>query len=103
MIVVSMGAVARAQADELTPKYTLKLIYNYESNDFTFAIGDSRFATVSSLKRFIAGLPAGSILEWAAGCLRFGNEPLLSSEVAMKRFVRFCKRKGIKFIHIPAG
>ena len=64
MIVVSMGAVARAQADELTPKYTLKLIYNYESNDFTFAIGDSRFATVSSLKRFIAGLPAGSILEW---------------------------------------
>ena len=104
MVVAGMEAAQAAQeSDKRSPKYSMELIYNHESKDFIFGIGNSRFATVSALKRFIASLPAGSTLEWAPGCLRVGNEPLLSSEVAMRHFVRFCKRKGIKFIRIPAG
>ena len=95
-----------AQEPESQPaKYRLELVYIFESNvpEFIFVIGNSGFKSVGSLKRFIAGLPAGSTLEWAPGCVRQGNEPLLSSEADMKSFRRFCELHGIKFILVPSG
>ena len=92
-----------AREPDQASKYSLQLIYIYETNQFIFGVGNLRFNSVSSLKRFIAGLPPGSTLEWAPGCTRVGNEPLLSSEAAMKHFVRFCERKRIKFILVPSG
>ena len=91
------------EPDNQPAKYHLELIYIYETKEFIFGIGNLRFKSVSSLKRFIAGLPPNSTLEWLPGCIRVGNEPLLSSEAAMRHFVRFCDRKGIKFILVPSG
>ncbi|HEV8485732.1 MAG TPA: hypothetical protein VGV87_19470 [Blastocatellia bacterium] len=87
------------------PKYRLELVYIFESNvtEFIFVVGNSGFKSVSSLKSFIGGLPPGSTLEWAPGCKRLGNEPLLSSEDDMTDFRRFCEEKGIKFILVPSG
>ena len=86
-------------------KYRLELVYIFESNvtEFIFVVGNSGFKSVASLKRFIAALPKGSTLEWAPGCDRLGNEPLLSSEADMKRFRRFCELRGIKFILVSSG
>ena len=86
-------------------KYRLELVYIFESNvtEFIFVIGNSGFKSVSSLKRFIASLPPDSMLEWAPGCERLGNEPLLSSEADMKSFRRFCELCRIQFILVPSG
>ncbi|HEV8484322.1 MAG TPA: hypothetical protein VGV87_12325 [Blastocatellia bacterium] len=89
--------------DNRRTEYRLELIYTYETKEFIFGIGNLRFKSISSLKRFIAGLPPGSTLEWAPGCIRVGNEPLLSSEAALRHFVRFCERKRIKFILVRSG
>jgi hypothetical protein len=93
------------QPDNQPLKYRLELIYIFESQDteFIFVIGNSGFKSVASLKRFVAGLPPGSTVEWAPGCVRLGSEPLLSSEKEMANFRRFCEGKGIKFILVPSG
>ena len=93
------------QPDDQPLKYRLELIYIFESKDieFIFVVGNSGFKSVASLKRFIAALPPGSTLEWAPGCRRLGNEPLLASDEEMADFRRFCEEKGIKFILVPSG
>ena len=94
-------SMAQEPADQ-PPKYRLELIYNNETHGIIFGIGESRFTSVSSLRKFIAGLPPGSTLEWARSCIITGNEPF-SSEAELRHFSRFCRRKGIKLIIFPAG
>ena len=98
-------AVMAQEPEPQPPKYRLELVYIFESNEteFIFVVGNSGFRCVSTLKRFISGLPPGSTLEWAPGCRRLGNEPLLSSEADMADFVRFCEECKVKFILVPSG
>jgi hypothetical protein len=105
LVVFGMHApVLMAQEPDSQPaKYRLELTYILESSEFIFVVGNARFKSISSLKKFIAGLPPGSTLEWAPGCERFGNEPLLSSEADMADFRRFCERSRIKFTLVPSG
>ena len=107
LIVFLMHAPAlRAQEpDPQPPKYRLELVYIFDSNvtEFIFVVGNSGFRSVSSLKKFISGLPPGSTLEWAPGCRCLGNEPLLSSEADMADFVQFCEECKVKFILVPSG
>jgi hypothetical protein len=85
--------------------YELNLVYVFEATptEFMFVIGNSGFKTVASLERFIAQLPAGTTLRWSPGCERFGDEPLLSSEREMARFVSFCRDHQINFVLVPSG
>lgn len=85
--------------------YELKLVYIFESanTEFIFVVGDSGFRTVDSLKRFVGSLPAGTTIRWAPGCVRFGGEPLLSSEGEMEEFAAFCRVHRIKFELVPSG
>jgi len=55
-----------------------------------FVIGPSGFKSVSSLKRYVETLPAGSELKWAPGRDRLGGEPLLSSEEETQAFRLTC-------------
>jgi hypothetical protein len=88
------------------PKYRMELAYIFdtESPEYVFVIGGViGCKSVASLKKYLSLLPPGSILEWAPGCVRRGNEPLLSSEQEMEDFKAFCAEKNINFILIPSG
>jgi hypothetical protein len=87
------------------PKYRLDLVYIFDgdSAEYIFVVGTVGFKSVASLKKFLSDLPPGSILEWAPGCIRFGGEPLLSSEQDMEDFKAFCSTKKISFILVPSG
>ena len=87
------------------PKYRMELVYIFEANsaEYVFVIGNIGFKSLDSLKKYISNMPAGSTLEWAPGCLRRGNEPLLSSEREIKEFEAFCARNKVKFVLVPSG
>jgi hypothetical protein len=97
-----------ASSGEVQPeaiKAELRLIYVFDEpkTAFIFVIGRSGFTSAKSLKRYLETWPPGSELTWAPGCSRLGNEPLLSSELEMKAFRAFLKKRGIKFVLVPSG
>ena len=96
-------AWAAQEAQPLKLRMELVYIFEAEPTEFIFVIGNSGFRSVASLKKFIGGLPRGSTIEWAPGCIRFGDEPLLSSEYEMNGFKKFCEQRGIRFVLIPSG
>ena len=105
-----MSGRAEAQTAEETPppppKYRLELVRIAETypREYVFVInGAVGFKTVEALKTFVAGLPRGSVIEWAPGCRRSGDEPLLSSEAELEAFGSFCRERGIDFVLIPSG
>src|SRR5947209_8501270 len=69
-------------------KYKLELVshFNGKHTEYAFVIDDKRFKSVESLETFLAGLPLGTELTWAPGCVRSGGEPLLSSITQMNDF-----------------
>ena len=98
------GAADAARPEE-PPKYRMELVYVFESNppEFIFVIGNAGFRTVSALKAYLSTLPAGTVLEWAPGCVRFGGEPLLASPQEMEEFRAFCAERNITFVLVPSG
>jgi len=100
---------ARAQeikqpAPELKYRMELAYIYDTDSPEYVFVInGVIGCKSVASLKKYLSLLPPGSILEWAPGCRRRVDEPLLSSDEEMEDFKAFCAEKNINFILIPSG
>ena len=107
---ILFALLMRADAQETTqlqspPKYKMDLvrIIDTEAAEYIFVIGNLGFKSVDSLKTFLGSLPPGSDLEWAPGCRRMGNEPLLSSEQEMEDFKQFCRAKNIRFVLIPSG
>ena len=83
---------AYAGQTEPPVKYELRLVHVFDGKqpEYIFAIGDSGFRTVESLKTFLGTLPACSEIRWAPGCERFENEPLLSSEKDMEEAFHSC-------------
>lgn len=110
LLVMLLVGVLNVQAQDTgqsppPPKYKLELVYVFEANstEYIFLVGNVGFKSVASLKKFLSDLPPGSILEWSPGCLRYGGEPLLSSAEDMEDFKAFCAAKKINFILVPAG
>ena len=108
--VILLLTVLRADAQENVPpqpapKYRMELVYIFDadSTEFIFVIGNAGFKSVDALKDFLRSLPPGSNLEWAPGCMRRGNEPLLSSEWEMEEFKAFCAERNINFVLVPSG
>jgi len=112
-ILMFTAQAARAQsADEQEekpqpPRYRMELLWivdgDSEMGEYVFLIGAIGLKRVEGLKNFVARLPKRSILEWSPGCLRRGDEPLLSSVEEMEDFKRFCSEHGIEFILHPSG
>ena len=91
-----------------TTTYQMQLVWVVDGSEgdrreFMFVVGSLGFKTVDGLKNFVALLPAGSRLEWSPGCLRMGNEPLLSSTEELEDFQRFCAEHNVEFILHPSG
>src|SRR5438552_1182779 len=84
----TFGMLAQEVEKAPLPKYRMELVYIFDGDqtEYLFVIGNSGFKTVVALKKFIASLPEGTMLEWAPGCMRQGGEPLLSSEEEMEAF-----------------
>ena len=108
--VLLLSATLRADAQESEqpqppPKFRMELVYIFEgeATEYIFVIGGTGFKSVESLKEFLRSLPPGSNLEWAPGCRRMGNEPLLSSEQEMEEFKAFCAERNINFLLVPSG
>jgi len=109
-ILLLAGASAAAQeAPRVAPpvKYRLELVRIVESypTEYVFVLGGVGFKSVDSLKKFLGALPAGSIVEWAPGCKRSGDEPLISigQEWELAEFRAFCEATKIEFILLPSG
>ena len=110
VILVSLISGAMAQTSDRKPeKLTLTLAWIADSEgsasmEYVFVIdGLVAYRTLEGLKKYISGLPKGSLLTWAPGCDRMGNEPLLSSREEMEKFKAFCESRGINFILVPSG
>ena len=109
LVMLLLGfCIGRAQENGQSPpppKYRLELVYisDVASREYMFVVGKVGFKSVASLKKFLSDLPSDSILEWAPGCIRWGDEPLLSSEEDMEDFKAFCVAKKINFILVPSG
>ena len=110
VLVMSLFGVLHVQAQENvqsppSPKYSLELIYIFDadSTEYIFVVGNVGFRSVTALKRFLSNLPPGSVLEWAPGCRQTGSEPLLSSEQDMEDFKSFCAANKITFVLVPSG
>lgn len=113
ILMLASAHTARAQdapmAQQQRPKYRMELVWMMDNDDvsstreYVFVIGVVGFRTLEGLKKFVAMLPAGSILEWSPGCRRTGSEPLLSSEEEMEKWKKFCEEHGIEFVLMPAG
>ena len=103
--ILAVSLVAAESRVEQPPAYELRLVSILETaeTEFVFVIGSVGFRTVGGLKDFLATLPPGTKLTWSPGCIRSGNEPLLSSEYEMEEFRRFCAERGIEFMLVPAG
>jgi hypothetical protein len=110
LLAISLAVGLHVQAQEnkespAPPKYRLELvrIIDGESTEYCFVVGKIGFHSLASFKEFLSTLPPGSILEWDPGCLRHGDEPLLSSREELEDFRAFCADKKIKFNLLPSG
>ena len=75
-----------------------------EPRQYLFVIdGVLAYTTVNGLKKALKNFPTGSRLTWDPGCSLTGEEPLLSSEKAMKDFTDYCASIGIEFVLVPSG
>lgn len=75
-----------------------------EPKQYVFVInGVVAYRTLDGLKKYLSALPKNSMLTWAPGCCRVGNEPMLGSPEEIRSFEAFCKSIGIKFTLVPAG
>jgi len=102
---VAAGPALAEVPDQQPVKRELQLIHVFEGQEpeFLLAIGQSGFKTVAALKEHLRSWAPGSELRWAPGCLRFGKEPLLSSERDMQAFRKFLEERKIKFVLVPSG
>lgn len=91
-------AVAAPVAEVHTYRMQLVRVIYTKPQEWMFVVGQAGFKSMDDLKRFISTMRAGSILEWSVGDLRFGDEPLLSSEKDMAEFKKFCESKNVKLI-----
>jgi hypothetical protein len=100
-------AAQEAPAVATPVKYRLELVRILENypTEYVFVLGKVGFKSVNSLKDFLGTLQLGSIVEWAPGCIRFGDEPLISlgQEWELAEFRAFCEAKKIDFIVVPSG
>ena len=111
VLLLSVAALALAGESNAPPppRYRMELVYLFEAQSSAsaprsiIAIGNSGFRSLAALKRFVAGLPRGVVLEWAPGCERLGGELLLSSAKDMEEFKALCKSRGVIFILHPSG
>ena len=95
------------KAEPPPPKFELQLIHvaDTDPHEFIWQVDGfprSAFKSLSSysLRKRVAGLPAGATIEWFPNDVRIGGEP---SGEEVRRFRAFCEAEGVRFVVHPAG
>lgn len=70
---------------------------------FILRIGQTGFTSVAALKEHLKTWAPGSELRWDPGCVRIGEEPLLSPEAEMAAFRAFLEERGLSLVLLPSG
>jgi hypothetical protein len=68
-----------------------------------FKVGGQRFGTIEEFKAYILTLPAGSVVHWDSGCIRYERIPLAHSDMSIQEFKEYCKQRGVTFNHVVSG
>lgn len=106
MLIVLSIQPSHSQDAGKPEKYELALVWiaDTQPRQYVFVINARvGFKSVAGLKHFVGNLPPGTVLEWDPGCLRMGDEPLLSSKADMDDFKAFCAAKKVTFVLVPSG
>jgi hypothetical protein len=98
-----MAGAGHGQESEGARKIAMELVWIRESKSQIFVVDGMGFYSANSLQEYLGKQPAGTIVEWDPGCLRMGNEPLLSSENDMNEFKTYLKERDIEFVLVPSG
>jgi len=68
-----------------------------------FKVGGQRFGTIEEFTVFITTLPAGSVVHWDSGCIRYEMIPLAHSDTTIQEFKDYCKQHGVRFEYFVSG
>lgn len=111
MVLIAACVYADGAATTTKPaeKYvlTLHLVYGVEPRQWVFVLktpaGGIGITSSDRLKPYIELMvPQGATLEWMPSCKVIGGEPLRTQE-ELDALADFCAKRGIRFVHIPAG
>jgi hypothetical protein len=109
VLIVALALVSSSACVTLAagPEFEVRLVRVFDNpegkTEYVLVVGDVGFRSVKAFKGFVARLEPGTVLRWAPGCERFGDEPLLSQPRQLEAFQRFAAHHGVKFMLIPAG
>lgn len=107
VLMIVLAFVAAFGAPAAGSDFELRLVRVFDNpngkTEYVLVVGDVGFHSVKAFKQFVARLEPGTVLRWAPGCERFGDEPLLSHPKQLEALQRFAGRHGVKFVLIPAG
>jgi len=92
-----------AQQSSNAKKIIIGVVWVPELKTEVFTVDDVKFYSIESLKEFLASQSAGTVVVWDPGCVRIGENPLLSSAKELKDFSQFLEKIHIKFVVIPSG
>ncbi|MES2572784.1 MAG: hypothetical protein V4710_22365 [Verrucomicrobiota bacterium] len=60
--------------------------------------------SMETLKQFVDTIPRGATLQWAPSDMRMPNEPpVFASPDEETAFEAYCRERGVRFVHVPAG
>jgi hypothetical protein len=104
-VLVFLFLVVAANAIQAMPPqaYRMTLGTMYKTQEYVFLIDPLIFLNLSEVKDFVAGLPAGSTLEWAPSDVIDSTKkyPLMYNQE--KDLEDYCLKKQVKFVRISPG
>ncbi|MDF2446656.1 MAG: hypothetical protein K0S46_1892 [Moraxellaceae bacterium] len=105
LLLSALGLPAAAAEANAPVKRELQLTYRLDGKkpQFILSIEKAEFTSVAALKEHLKTWAPGSELKWAPGCVRLGEEPLLSSAAEMAAFRAFLEERGIAWVLLPSG
>ena len=95
-------ALAQDPIQKSSSTYRMTSAVLYKTNETLLIIANGAFKSVSDVKDFVTTLPPGSTLEWAPGCRSIKGQ-LLSTKEELLDLSKFCSKRKVKFVQIPAG
>jgi hypothetical protein len=103
LILFFIPGFALAQQAANSKKLVVEVDWIPEANAEVFVVGGQKFGTIDALKTFLDKQAAGTTVVWDPGCVRIGNNPLLSSEKEKTELRNYLEKRSIKLVIMPTG
>lgn len=103
LVMVLLPGMVSAQQPVPAKKLVLEVAWEPEENLEVIVADGLRFSSVDTLKKFLDKQPVGTTVVWDPGCVRIGDNPLLSSAREIKDLRAYLEKRGLKFVVMPSG